>query len=66
MLCPAREQRSTLHPHTQEGEDGVRSDALARYSFTYKRVGGEWLIAYHHSRCAECCTAPPLQALGPS
>jgi len=41
----------TLHLHPQEDKDGKRSDALARYTFTYKRVGGEWKIAYHHSRC---------------
>jgi len=49
--CPA-----TKHPAPlQADENGERSDALARYTFTYKRGSdGVWKIAYHHSRWVSC------------
>jgi len=34
---------------SQDGDDGGRVDALARYSFVYKKVEGEWKIMLHHS-----------------
>ena len=61
--CPSRQHQrcsATKHPAPLQADaNGVRSDALARYTFTYKRGSdGVWKIAYHHSRWVSChrCT----------
>ncbi len=40
---------SGLYTFELDGENGTRVDVPARFTFVYKKVDGEWMIAEHHS-----------------
>ena len=48
-----------LYTFTLTNPDGSKVDISARFSFTYKKTGGRWMIAEHHSSALPESKLPP-------